>query len=222
MKLYHGTNGAWVGNIKRRGLEPRGLRKTRNNWLRVPHQSNHRCVYLTDSYAPYFAFNATRGRTPACAVVEIDSDRLDEDELFADEDCMEQLGRGKDDVPGNMSERTLWYRDHQFEMSTADGDCWRYSLTALGTCSHRGTISPHAITRIASWPHIPNVWMAFIWDCSITIINQQILGDRYRALTAKLFGDTPAPLTSMGGFDQKAVDQFDVSQIKDLVVEELR
>ena len=60
--------------------------------------------------------------------------------------------------------------------------------------------------------------MAFLQDCSITIINQQILGDRYRALTAKLFDDTPAPLTSMGGFDQKAVDQFDVSQIKDLVV----
>ena len=55
----------------------------------------------------------------------------------------------------------------------------------------------------------------------IMIINQQILGDRYRALTAKLFGDMPAPLTLMGGFDQKAVDQFDVSQIKDLVVEEL-
>ena len=63
----------------------------------------------------------------------------------------------------------------------------------------------------------PTSGMAFLRTVSITIINQQILGDRYRALTAKLFDDTPAPLTSMGGFDQKAVDQFDVSQIKDLV-----
>ena len=154
MKLYHGTNGAWVGNIKRRGLEPRGLRKTRNNWLRVPHQSNHRCVYLTDSYAPYFAFNATRGRTPACAVVEIDSDRLDEDELFADEDCMEQLGRGKDDVPGDMSERTLWYRDHQFEMSTADGDCWRYLADGVGNMQpSRGDLAArhHADRQLAAY-----------------------------------------------------------------------
>ena len=78
---------------------------------------------------------------------------------------MEQLGRGKDDVPGNMSERTLWYRDHWFEMSMATAIVGAISLTALGTCSHRGTILPHAIMRIASWPHIPNVWMAFIWDC---------------------------------------------------------
>ena len=112
--LYHGTNGAWLGSILRSGIEPRGSRPARNNWKHVPHQSNPRCVYLTDSYAPYFAFNAARGKDPLCAVIEVDTDRLDPNNLTFDEDCWEQLGRGRDELPGTMSERTIWYRKHQF------------------------------------------------------------------------------------------------------------
>ena len=76
MKLYHGTNGRWLKNILQRGIEPRGARPGRNNWKHVPHQSNPKCVYLTDSYAPYFSFNATKGGDPRCGVIEIDTDRL--------------------------------------------------------------------------------------------------------------------------------------------------
>jgi len=47
MKLYHGTNGDWLANILRNGLEPRGNRAARNNWKHVPRQSNPKAVYFT-------------------------------------------------------------------------------------------------------------------------------------------------------------------------------
>ena len=227
MKLYHGTNGAWLNNIVQRGLEPRGSLR-RSNWKETV-ESNPKCVYLTDSYAPYFAFNACRGKAPECAVIEIDTDLLDEDDLYADEDAMEQIGRGKDGVEGDMHQRTRWYRKHQFQMGLADGDSiWRYSLQCLGTCAHRGRIPARAITRTAYWPHHENVWLMFVWDPTISILNQGIMGARYKALTAKLFGD-PQPIefpvyTDPDGnpvsFDQQAVDAFDPSTIKGLVIEE--
>lgn len=194
--LYHGTNGLWVDNILKCGIEPRGRRQTRNNWKHVPHQSNPRCVYLTDSYAPYFAFNATRGENPMCAVIEIDTDRLDINELFPDEDFLEQSSRRIDDpIPGTMSERTLYYRKKQFSYDWYIQDpetkeystWWETSLRYLGTCSHRGTVPHEAITRIVTWPHKKNIGLAFVWDPTITIINQRFLGDRYRVMTRKLF-----------------------------------
>jgi hypothetical protein len=202
MKLYHGTDGRFLDHILKTGVRPRGI-NGRNNWKHVPHQSNPKCVYLSDSYAPYFAFNAARGNTPLCAVVEIETDCLHEDDLYPDEDCLEQIGRAVGDgVPGDMSQRTLHYRKHQFSFhglmkkNSEDLLDWRDSLRALGTCSHRGPIPPEAITRAVRWPHLPNVRLQWIWDPTISLLNQRILGDRYRLLTAKLFaGEFADPKT---------------------------
>lgn len=239
MKLYHGTNGGWVQNIVKRGLEPRGTRQARNNWKHVPHQSNPKCVYLTDSYAPYFAFQATRGKNPLCAVVEIDSDRLNHSHLYADEDALEQMTRHSevDMAPAGlgMSDRTLWYRAHQFDitgMTMQDGtveDAWRLSLRVLGTCSYHGTILPHAITRIVTWPDKENLGLHFVFDPTITVMNQKICGDMYRALMAKLFGDpvtTMDPFVSEDGspfprYGAQTVAVFDRACIKGLEVIEL-
>jgi hypothetical protein len=195
MKLYHGTSGHRLDRILRYGLLPRGT-SGRSNWNSNSIHSNPRCVYLTDSYSPYFAFNATRGDEPSCAVIEIDTDRLDQFDLYPDEDFLEQIGRDADGLPGTMKERTRHYRQRQFEYSPArpcripdqDGTTtwWRASLHYLGTCSHRGAIPPTAITRIVRWPHDLNLWMTHIWDPTITLINQKVMGDGYRALTAKL------------------------------------
>ena len=217
MLLYHGTNGAWVNNIMRKGLEPRGSSQIRNNWKHVAHQSNRNAVYLTDSYAPYFAFNASRGSKPLCAVVEVDTDKLDQDKFFPDEDYLEQVGRRIDHVKGTMSQRTLHYRkvacgDHGIiskrTMRFAD---WRDSLAGLGTCAYYGVVPPQAITRIVSWPVTGNGFMCFVWDPTITLINQKIMGDRYRALTAKLFGDEPT--IEMSEFDRRGIDHFNAERI---------
>lgn len=223
--LYHGTNGAWVDHILRRGLEPRGHRQSRNNWKHVPHQSNPRCVYLTNSYAPYFAFNAARGKHPSCAVVEVDTDLLDHDHLLPDEDFLEQAGRQVDQVPGTMSQRTLHYRKLQAggyglaAKGTGLELGWQDSLRHLGTCAYRGSVPAAALTRAVVWPHLPNAWLVLIWDPTITLINQRICGDRYRALTARLFGD---PSTLVHEFDQQAVAAFDPMRIEGLVYHDLR
>lgn len=233
MKLFHGTNGGWLDNILKRGLEPRGMRPSRNNWKHVPHQSNPKCVYMTDSYAPYFAFQAARGKELSCAVVEIDTDRLDPEALWADEDCLEQVTREykNDKCPAKgMSARTLWYRSQMFTIGSFtlnDGsveEAWRFSLRALGTCSHKGPIPASAITRAVRFPLKPNAWMAFVWDPSITTINQMIMGDRYRALTAKLFGDEYPPFehwvdgngNPVESSDENALKHFDPDRIQEL------
>ena len=72
----------------------------------------------------------------------------------------------------------------------------KVSLEALGTCAHRGVILPGAITRAVVWPHRENTRLAFVWDPTITLVNQRICGDRYRALTRKLFAgefEMPTP-----------------------------
>jgi hypothetical protein len=194
VRLYHGTNGAWLDVILKQGLKPRGA-NGRTNWTHTIN-SNPRCVYLTDSYAPYFAFNATRGKEPICAVVEIDTDLLDEANLYPDEDFLEQISRDvKDPVPGDMKARTLHFRKHQFDYDYpcinpddgSDTTWWQASLRYLGTASHRGIIPASAITRAVRWPHKANAMLRYIWDPTITTINQKIFGDKYKTLTAKLF-----------------------------------
>jgi hypothetical protein len=64
---------------------------------------------------------------------------------------------------------------------------WGASVEYLGTCSHRGTVPVEAITRVVTYPHRPNVHLHFVWDPTISLLNQAIVGDRYRALMAKLF-----------------------------------
>lgn len=217
MKLYHGTNGDWLQNILAKGLEPRKNRPGRNNWKHVPHQSNPRCVYLTNSYAPYFAFNAAK---QSCAVIEVETDLLRPGSLYADEDCLEQMMRGRDGVEGTMSQRTLYYRKRQFDITGAEdkegrvSPAYGFSLELLGTCAHRGTILPEAITRAVVWPTKNNAWMQFVWDPTITLLNQKILGNRYKALTAKLFGD-PSPV-ELDDWEQQVVDKFKPEKIEGL------
>jgi hypothetical protein len=192
MKLYHGTNGGYLGHILKAGIRPRGP-NGRTNWKESV-ESNPRCVYLTDCYAPHFAMNAARGKVPSCAIVEIDTDRLDPGNLYPDEDFLEQIGRDVDGVPGTMAQRTRFYRRQQFTYdwpcSMVDGSVstwWRASLHHLGTCSHRGVIPASAITRAVSWPHEPNIGLGLIWDCSVSLLNREHIGKRYQKLTRKLF-----------------------------------
>jgi len=187
MRLYHGTNARWLPNILRVGLEPRGRKVSRSNWKEtVP--SNPNCVYFCSGYAPHFAFKAARdGDKAVCAVIEIETDRLPAPNLLLpDEDCLEQTGRGVDEVPGDMTERTLHYRRDMLRRFQGS-DAWKLSLEYLGTCAYHGIVPPGAITRVVTWPHKPNVRLLLVWDLSVSLINQRVCGNRYRVLTRKLF-----------------------------------
>lgn len=93
---------------------------------------------------------------------------------------------------------------------------WQLSLRALGTCAYLGHIYPGSITRAIRWPHAgSNLRLAFVWDPTITIANQRFCSDRYRALTARLFGDKINPAT-LSEFDRFGIEAFDKLSIDGL------
>lgn len=186
MKLYHGTRGSVAKRAMIEGIAPRGRRK--GNFGHSIESSKHH-VYLTDAYAAYFAFNATRKESEA-AIIEVDTRFLFPLFLNADEDVLEQAGRGRDHLnpEWDMKKRTRWYRD-RLHLRQWD---YKTSLEAMGTCAHLGTIAPNAITRIAfiDMKH-PNLELLRVMslDPAISIINYQLMQKKYRSINRWIFGD---------------------------------
>lgn len=197
MKLYHGTSERWAREIWRHGLWPRADLETEGNWSHTV-ESAEDCVYLTVAYAPYFAFCAAEDKE-RWAIVEVDSEQLDEDALLPDEDFLEQVLRQQKEFDDHwlwdefheletMEDRTRWCRDHAHVLSS-----WQESLNGIGNCAHTGHIPPEAITRIVlfdpweereghKWARLMAV------DPSISVLNFQLVGEKYRALTDWFMG----------------------------------
>jgi hypothetical protein len=189
LKLYHGTIAEVARKALTEGLKPRGILDMNGdgNWQHTV-ESNPECVYLTDTYAAYFAMNACKG-DEHWGIVEIDVDLLDDPNLLPDEDWLEQGTRGDPDwdyIEGGMVERTRWFRDHAYLFQ----HLWEDSVKSMGNCCHRGIIIPQAITRVAIYDPKSNLGISMIaMDPSITPLNHFICGRKYRALTAWLMGD---------------------------------
>ena len=184
MRLYHGTSGAAARKAMTEGIRPRERR--RGNFSHSIESSPHH-VYLTDAYAAYFAFGCSDNEA---AILEVETDHLQELCLNADEDVLEQAGRGRDglDPSWDMKKRTLWYR-RRIQSVRYD---WRASLAGMGTCSHFGIIPPEAITRVVyiDVNHI-NVQLLRLaaLDASISLLNYRFMEKKYKALTRWLFED---------------------------------
>ena len=207
MKLYHGTSTAALDDIITRGILPRNKRPgSRSLWPHAP--SAREAVYLTDAYAPYFAVNAC-GKKHSPVIVEVDTERFDRIYFAPDEDVLEQAGRGRDNVKGDMARRTEWYRRNLFQY--ADGGSndkpWRTSLKAMGTCAYLSGIPAFAITRVLVFDRGNVGRLGMHWDASITLINYRLLGAIYRKQTGRLFGDHfDDEEISTPGFDQWKID----------------
>jgi len=188
LKLYHGTSGERLKAILERGVEPRGERM--GNFGHTL-ESCPDAVYLTDTYPLYFAVGSIRQTDPKpwiAAVVEIDTGRLDRNLLNADEDVLEQLGRGRDGLPATweMARRTEHYRDL---LKTMRFD-WQGSLLDMGTCCHLGTIPVGAITRVATVDVLLNPYVAHAaMQAQVSLPNFAYCSREYRALTRWIFGD---------------------------------
>lgn len=182
--LYHGCSLSALTSIYARGLTPRSERASSGNWSHTI-ESNPHTIYLTNSYALHFAQNAAQGEEPG-VVLEVDCENPGVlARLHADEDALEQAGRSYDSLPANwdMVQRTRWYRARAHRYPALP------SLAALGTCGHRGAISPGAIKRVAV---IEEKKMAELVvrggiDPTIAILNYQCLGRDYRAFMHWLF-----------------------------------
>lgn len=199
MKLYHGTSET-IGRLAlTEGLKPRIVTGAKSTWER--NESAPEYVYLTRAYALYFAYNAVpleEGNSDKqfdhkWAVVEVDTDLLDDEDMRPDEDFLEQASRGQEmpdwceglDECKTMETRTEWFRDnlHWFQ------HMWDVSVDKLGNAAHAGTIPPEAITRVALYtPKSNDMITTMALDPTITLVNYMIMGQKYRNLIDWLFG----------------------------------
>ena len=75
---------------KTEGLRPRKL-TGKSNWKHIV-ESNPSLIYLTTAYAPYYALCAVDGnKGEKIAIVEIETDLLNESNFRPDEDFIEQV-----------------------------------------------------------------------------------------------------------------------------------
>lgn len=90
MKLYHGTHTEALEAILSDGIVPRLQSRTEGTWHHLPSKPD--CVYLTTAYALYYAIAAVPEGSHACpAIIEIETEGLDESLLCPDEDFIAQV-----------------------------------------------------------------------------------------------------------------------------------
>ena len=181
VRLFHGTSETAARRILKEGLSPRGLSRE-TAWPDCPSRTD--AVYLTTSYAPYFAAQASEDEN--ADILEIDVSMLDTDLMYPDEDYIEQATRGKDIIPGStMEERTEFSRNNlkRFAAFTPQ------SIKHLGNCTYFGTIRPEAIKAYAVL-NSEHPLVQWAMEPLITLANQRMCGHRYRALTHYLMGES--------------------------------
>jgi hypothetical protein len=122
------------------------------------------------------------------AVIEIDADRLNPLDLIPDEDAVEQTllrdGQMLHMAPGEL---LALIREHTHKLAGQH----ETSLQMLGTCAHRGTIPPAAITRVAvvNPSKAPELcYFARINSCNIVRFAE--VGGQLRDLTKWVFGES--------------------------------
>lgn len=180
MILYHGTSYSRYKRILKAGaITPRGRRKS--IWDDNP--SHPRMVYLTNAYATHYALAALTSDKDKVVVLEVD---VDEDDLYPDEDFLEQATRNKDSAPcGSMEFRTRHFRNvlKDYQHHALD------SLNCLGNVCHFGPIGREKWQRVAI---IDNpIRLLGVFDPTITLLNYHFVGEWYRKGMKWLFGDEP-------------------------------
>ena len=182
MKVYHGTSDRMLSSILSGGLRPRG-KSTEGNWKAYPSRDD--MVYLTTAYAPYFAWSAVDIKKDEKAlIVEVDLDKLKFEKLHPDEDFIAQVLSKQRNVPietvHSKVRRTIsGYRHHAYD-----------SLQCLGNIAYRGIVPASAITRYVTIDLKPQDSLAQVcMDVSVSLINFQVLGAKYRSVIEWIFGD---------------------------------
>ena len=198
MKLYHGTSLKNLRKIlSKKNISPRSKRDD-GNWASTL-KSNEEMVYLTNSYACYFALNTAYHLADGLIEEgEYDPSEYDDDKavvleidvspknLYPDEDAMEQLSRHKGWINDHikefmtdynegdqyMADRTQFFIDN-YEIYK---DCWKLSLETLGTVCHKGPIHVNKINRVAYLhPHV-----ILLSQPTITLQNFRYKGEDYK------------------------------------------
>ena len=179
--LYHGTSTKYLDDILKQGIKPRYEKES--IWEDNPSRPD--MVYLSSAYAVYFSQVASYrlGGKPVVFEVKVNSKSL-----YPDEDFLEQITRvdpaWKDTLSLGMEERTAWFKKNMLDYKTAYAD----SLGALGNACHKGIIKPKNIIRYSILDESKILEYS---DPTITLMNYQILGGRYRKLSQKTMWEEP-------------------------------
>ena len=185
MRLFHGTTEAIAKRSLTDGLKPRMLTNKKTNWKINPSRKD--MIYLSETYAPYFAVVASAASRSKIGLIEINVDSLDKDNLFPDEDFLEQASKGDQfGLSRDMSERTLWFRDNLESFQHH----WIDSFDKLGNVCYKGIIDRTKIKKVIIYNYEKNIEIGRkMVDPSISIVNHCICGEKYRKLTQWLFGE---------------------------------
>lgn len=205
-RIYHGTRGSNIPSILRDGIIPMG----KTNWPEFPSAPGF--VYLTSVYAPYFA-GCVSDDEP-WGIVEIDLGKLDTENLYPDEDFIEQATRGSGvhGAPGGIKDRTEFFRDKILEYRSS----WPASLQFMGVCSYRGTIPAKAITRSSIFnPETNPIISLLSMDPTITLMNYSVCSGKYSEITKWFMGGKVDPSLLFGGSDYMAIEKYSVLRMKD-------
>lgn len=188
MKLYHGTSTKHLDEILTDGIKPTGVTGVKSLW---EVESAKDRVYLTTTYALYFAIHAAMQDDCDAVVIEVD---VDENQLIPDEDFLAQVK----------------YKDSEYDLLTLtelirDNDIPNYSkidaiqlaeasLNSLGTVSIK-EVKPEQIIRYVTVPnhHLADIVMSHC-DPTISVMHHKLMSTVYKENMLALFDQYPTEI----------------------------
>ena len=195
--LYHGTSTRNLDDIIENGIKPRG--ESESVWSDNDCPSREDMVYLTNSYAPFFAQQSCLVEDgeyidkPVVIEVSI-SDKQAKKRLYPDEDYLEQFTRDypkdsinvvpKDYFSLNLADRTKFFRER---LENYQG-MWTYSLEGLGNVAFKGIVHPKFIKRCTI---LDEDMILDYSDPVICTAKQRIVGAKYHRVCSELIWSEP-------------------------------
>jgi len=193
MRLFHGTSERHIEKILKDGLAPRSVNGN-TNWAHSIN-SDERNVYLTTTYAGYFAVQAIgEYEEERLAIIEVDTPQLFKTRLYPDEDF---IGQAVHMLGNKLSESNALFKFKgktllEITQEVVDNASmwkgyWKDSLKYMGTVAHRGTIPKTQIKKIALSQL--NGFTAAVVDPCIAIVNFKFMRGKYDMYTRILMGE---------------------------------
>lgn len=184
MILYHGTSTKHLDKMLTEGIKPTGVTGVKSLW---EVESAKDRVYLTSTYALYFAIHAAMKDDCDAVVIEVD---VDENQLIPDEDFLAQVKYK--DSEHDLITLTELIRDDIPNYSEFDNiQLAEASLNNLGTASIK-EVKPEQIIRHVIVPnhHLADIVMSHC-DPTISVMHHKVMSTLYQENMLALFDQYP-------------------------------